>query len=67
MGDGADQALERAATESDMYENSRDASWEEQYDAGLIDETGAVIGNPGSFPAIPLSGRIDPGLLDFLF
>ena len=29
--------------------------------------TGAVIGNPGSFPVMPLSGRIDSRLLDFLF
>ena len=67
MGDGADQALEKAATESDLYENLKDASWEDQYDAGLIDEIGAVIGNPRSFPAMPLSGRIDSKLFDFLF
>ena len=50
MGDGADQALERAATECELFDRLQDAPFEEQYDAGLIDETGATIGNPNSFP-----------------
>ena len=50
MGDGADQALERAAEECEHFERFRDSSPERQYEEGLIDETGSVIGNPNSFP-----------------
>ena len=50
MGDGADQALERAAMECDLFDNLKDSTFEEQYEAGIIDETGSVIGNPNSYP-----------------
>lgn len=51
MGDMADQALERAAQECELFDKLQDAPFHEQYDAGLIDESGSVIGNPSSRPA----------------
>ncbi len=50
MGDAADQALERAERECELFDKLQDAPFHEQYDAGIIDETGSIIGNPNSFP-----------------
>lgn len=52
MGDGADQALERAAEECEHFNRFQDSSPAIQFDEGIIDETGSIIGNPGSFPGI---------------
>ncbi len=49
MGDGADQALERAAEKCEHFNGFRD-SFATQYEEGLIDESGSIIGNPGSIP-----------------
>ena len=50
MGDGADQALERAAEECEHFERFRDSSPARQYEEGLTDESGALIGNPFTVP-----------------
>lgn len=52
MGDGADQALERAAEEVNHFQKYQDSDLATQYDEGLIDESGSTIGNPRSFPGI---------------
>lgn len=58
MGDGADQTLERAAEECEHFDKFQDADPAIQYEEGLIDETGSIIGNPNSFP-----GRTIPSFL----
>ncbi len=64
MADGADQALERAAMECDLFDKLQDAPFQEQYDAGLIEEDGSVIGNPNSFPGITHRRPAPQGLWD---
>jgi len=61
MGDAADQALERAEIEWDLYEKLRDSSLEDKIESGLWDEFGDLVGDPSSYP-----GRQKPkGLFDF--
>ena len=50
MGDGADFALERAEAEYEHFERYRDAPMHIQYDEGIIDERGQIIGDPFSYP-----------------
>lgn len=50
MGQGADDALERAAEECDHFERFRDSSPAIQYEEGLTDESGSIIGRPNSYP-----------------
>lgn len=51
MGDGADMALDNAFDDMEHYERFKYSDHRTQYDEGIIDERGAIIGNPGSFPA----------------
>jgi len=51
MGDMADFALEGIEAEYEHYEKYKYADIGTQYDEGLIDEQGALIGNPSSYPA----------------
>jgi hypothetical protein len=55
MGQGADDALDRVQRESDHYEKFKDSDFATQYKEGLIDETGATIGDPTSFPGLNIS------------
>lgn len=53
----ADQALERAAEECEHFEKFKDSSQSIQYEEGLIDESGSIIGNPGSIPSSFMHGN----------
>lgn len=50
MGDMADFALEAACDEDEHFMKYQDAPMETQYEEGLIDEYGALIGNPYNTP-----------------
>ena len=50
MGDMADFALEDAWDEVEQFEQYKDSNINIQYEEGLINEVGALIGNPFSLP-----------------
>lgn len=52
MGDAADQTLEKAQKEVEHFNRFQDSPPSVQFDEGIIDETGSIIGNPSSFPGI---------------
>jgi len=58
MGDMADFALDNAFDDMEHYDRYKDAPMGVQYEEGLIDETGATIGQPWSTPA-PYKTRIN--------
>ena len=49
MGDMADFTLEHVMDDVEHYEKFRDASLSVQYEEGLIDEYGVIIGKPSGF------------------
>ncbi len=53
MGEMADDALDRASRECELFDRMQDRPLQEQYEEGIIDETGSIIGNPGSIPGYP--------------
>jgi len=55
MGDGADDALERGFDDLEEYEKYKDSDLVTQYEHGLIDELGATIGQPWSYPGADLA------------
>jgi hypothetical protein len=50
MGDMSDLALENAFDDFAYYQEHKDLSKSDQYDLGLIDERGLIIGNPTHLP-----------------
>lgn len=52
MGDMADLALDRAFDDYELYQDCKRLSKSEQYDLGIIDESGEVIGKPWSLPVV---------------
>jgi hypothetical protein len=50
MGEMADFTNDGRMDEVEHYERHKDSDVQTQYDEGLIDETGATIGNPSSLP-----------------
>lgn len=47
MGDMADMAIDNAFNDIEEYGKYCDEDLETQYEHGIIDESGATIGNPG--------------------
>ncbi len=64
MGDAADQALERAQRDIEHFDKFQDADLATQYEEGIIDETGSIIGNPNSFPGVTQRRPAPKGLWD---
>lgn len=50
MGDGADMALNAAMDDYEHYERYKDAPLHIQYEEGIVNEMGGIIGNPNSLP-----------------
>ena len=55
MGDMADYALDIAARQEEHYERYKDAPLAVQYEEGIIDEHGFTIGDPSSYPGLPIA------------
>jgi hypothetical protein len=50
MGEYADDAIARGLEELDHFERFKDATFQEQYDEGLVDEMGNLFGDPAFNP-----------------
>jgi len=50
MGDGADDALERAFNDEEEYESLKRSNSQTQFDSGFINEQGGLVGEPWSLP-----------------
>ena len=57
----ADFALDNAMDEIEHYETYKDAPMEVQYEEGIIDENGALIGMPGCMPIRRAKGNKPEG------